>query len=337
MLSLLLLKFCYKIMKKRICFYINHNLTILAFMKIFTHETVFEIYEILKKELEDIAYNETVYFTIINPDINEEISSYIPFKGYKALTNLAEILFCKMTTPLILENNLVKIGFKKLNTHSSFHQSLENSSEKYGKDSLFATIHKNEEPTFAIPYIHALKLAKLQNKSRILNLGINSGDEFAIIEEVFKESSHIEFIGIDYCQSAINEAKKRFKDKPNFKFYAHDINALEELDLGKFNLIISIGTLQSSNLDFKLTFMNIVQNYLDKKGSLILGFPNCRWYDNEMIYGAKMPNYSFSEMTLLFKDVYYCKKYLQQKKFKVMLTGKEYLFLTANALTTKIN
>jgi hypothetical protein len=39
----------------------------------------------------------------------------------------------------------------------------------------------------------------------------------------------------------------------------------------------------------------------------------------------------------LYKDVYFCKKYLQQKKFKVTLTGKEYVFLTANAIATKIN
>lgn len=311
---------------------INHNLTILARMKTFTHETVYEIYEILKNELEGMSFHEILYFQIPNPDLKEEISFYQPFKGYKALTNLAEILFCTMTTPTIVENNGVKIGFKKLNTSKSFHGSLENSSEKYGQDSLFATIKKNEEPTFVVPYIHALKQAKLKNKCRILNLGINNGDEFAIIESVFKESKTIEFVGIDYCQSAINQAKERFQNKPNFKFYAHDINALEELNLAPFDLIISIGTLQSSNLDFKLTFMNIVQNYLDKKGSLILGFPNCRWYDNEMIYGAKMPNYSFSEMTLLFKDVYFCKKYLQQKKFKVTLTGKEYVFLTANSL-----
>ncbi|MFA6788409.1 MAG: methyltransferase domain-containing protein [Arcobacteraceae bacterium] len=301
-------------------------------MKIFTHETVYEIYEILKEEIALIDFNEIVYFDIINPDMKEEISFYIPFKGYKAVTNLAEILLCTMTTPLILENHKVRIGFKKLNTTNSFHASLENSSEKYGKDSLFATINKNAEPTFVVPYIHALKLARAEKKTRILNLGINSGDEFAVIEEVFNTIDTIEFVGIDYCQSAIEKAQERFKDKENFKFYAHDINTLEELNLGTFDLIISIGTLQSSNLDFKLTFMNLIQNYLDKKGSLILGFPNCRWCDNEMIYGAKMPNYSFSEMTLLFKDVYFCKKYLQQKKFKVTLTGKEYVFLTANSL-----
>ncbi|MGE4473070.1 MAG: methyltransferase, partial [Sulfuricurvum sp.] len=32
------------------------------------------------------------------------------------------------------------------------------------------------------------------------------------------------------------------------------------------------------------------------------------------------------------KDIYYCKKYLQQKKFRVTLTGKDYLFLTATKI-----
>lgn len=302
-------------------------------MRKFIHETHYTVYEILKKEIETIDVNETFYFDIINPDIQEDNL----FKSYKVLTNLAELLVCKMVTPEILPENMVRIGFKKLNTSNSFHNSNENSNEKYGIHSVFATINKNGEPTFVVPYIHALKRTNITQKKRVLNLGINSGDEFILISQHFNDINEIEFVGVDYSKSAIEKAKERFSDKTNFQFYAHDINTLEELNLGKFDLIISIGTLQSSNLDFKLTFMNIIQNYLDKQGSLILGFPNCRWVDGEMIYGAKMPNYSFSEMTLLYKDVYFCKKYLQQKKFKVTLTGKEYVFLTANAVATKIN
>ncbi|MFA7083519.1 MAG: methyltransferase domain-containing protein [Arcobacteraceae bacterium] len=302
-------------------------------MKTFTDETTYEIYESLKNSIEKIKFNEVIYFALPNFDSKDNITLQdLPIKGYKAVTNLAETLFCKMLTPEILLNNNIKIGFKKLDTTNSFHSSAEQTPEKYGKSSLFATLNKNSEPTFVVPYIHALKRVELEKKYRVLNLGINSGDEFEIISEVFKHIDNIEFIGIDYCQSAINEAKKRFEHKKNFTFYAHDINTLEELTLGKFDLIITIGTLQSSNLDFKLTFMSLIQNYLERTGSLILGFPNCRWVDGEMIYGAKMPNYSFSEMTLLYKDVYFCKKYLQQKKFKVTLTGKEYVFLTANAL-----
>ncbi|MDX9795847.1 MAG: methyltransferase domain-containing protein [Arcobacteraceae bacterium] len=305
-------------------------------MKTFINESMYEVYFILKNEIKKLNPNESIYFEIINPDIDANENEKKPiFKGYKALTNLAEILYCKMLTPKIITETNVQIRFKKLNTNVSFHINSDNNSEKYGKDSLFAGIKKNSEPSFVIPYIEALKRVQLEHKIRVLNLGINSGDEFEIITEVFNSINHIEFVGIDYCQSAIAEAKERFRNQENFKFYAHDINELESLKLGKFDLIITIGTLQSSNLDFKLTFMNLIQNYLHKEGALILGFPNCRWIDSEMIYGAKMPNYSFSEMTLLYKDVYFCKKYLQQKKFQVTLTGKEYVFLTATALASK--
>ena len=47
----------------------------------------------------------------------------------------------------------------------------------------------------------------------------------------------------------------------------------------------------------------LIQNYLEDKGSIILGFPNCRWINGEMIYGAKAANYSYSEQSVLYKDV----------------------------------
>ena len=86
-------------------------------------------------------------------------------------------------------------------------------------------------------------------------------------------------------------------------FLVHNINDLESLNLERFDLIISVGTLQSTSINFKLIFMSLIQNYLKKEGAMILGFPNCRWKDGEMIYGAKAKNYSFSEMSLLYKDV----------------------------------
>jgi len=127
-------------------------------------------------------------------------------------------------------------------------------------------------------------------------------------------------------------ACSRFKDNPNVSFQVGDINNLDKLGLDSYDLIISIGTLQSSGINFNEKFMEIVQNYLKKDGAMILGFPNCRWYDNEMVYGAKAKNYSFSEMSLLYKDVMFCKKYLQQKKFRVTITGKDYIFITATSI-----
>jgi hypothetical protein len=111
-----------------------------------------------------------------------------------------------------------------------------------------------------------------------------------------------------------------------------DINELESLYIGKFDLIITIGTLQSSNINFKERFMYIVQNHLNKDGAMILGFPNCRWIDGTIVYGAMAKNYPFSEMSLLIKDIHFCKKYLQQKKFRVMVMGREYIFLVARSI-----
>ena len=108
-----------------------------------------------------------------------------------------------------------------------------------------------------------------------------------------------------------------------------DINSLTSLNIGKFDMIVSIGTLQSSNINFNERFMSIYQNQLEKGGAIILGFPNCRWIDAEMVYGAIAPNYSFAEMSLVLKDIHFCKKYLQQKGYRVVVTGKDYLFLSA--------
>jgi hypothetical protein len=97
-------------------------------------------------------------------------------------------------------------------------------------------------------------------------------------------------------------------------------------------MLISIGTLQSSTINFKPFFMNLVQNYLTDNASIILAFPNSRWIDTQLIYGAKAPNYAMSEMSIVCNDIIFCKKYLQQKKYRVTITGKDYLFVCATKI-----
>jgi SAM-dependent methyltransferase len=283
----------------------------------------------------------SVEFEVLNPDtltgcyagkeVQIDEQTYI-YRGYKAWTDLAELLFCCMLTPRVVDEGIVCLSFEKLDLEESFHKS-EGAHEKYGVDSPFFQIHKNEEPAFLLPYKHALENVKIGTRRRVLDLGVNSGDEFALIKAISADGdySNTEFIGIDYSASAIAFAQKRFPEV-NVRFIEHDINRLDELELGRFDLIISIGTFQSPNIDFKPFFMSLVQNYLSPDGAIILGFPNCRWMGGEMIYGAKVPNYAYSEMGILYSDVIYCKKYLQQKKFRVTLTGKDYVFLTATKI-----
>ena len=307
----------------------------------FTKEAMLQVITTLNDNLDALDAKEIIEFEVLNPDfctstyagniVLLDDKEYV-YRGYKAWIDLAQILHCKMLTPFIESSNTVTIRYEKLNSDDSFHKSIVDKEEKYGTESIFSQIHKNEEPAFIAHYLKALQNANINKRIRVLNLGVNSGDEFEVIQKYATNFENLELIGIDYCSSAINAAKEKFKAFKNISFYTHDINDLSSLNLGEFDLIISIGTLQSSNLEFNPLFMSIVQNQLKRTGAMILGFPNCRWIDGEMIYGARVKNYPFSEMGLLYKDVIFCKKYLQQKKFRVTITGKDYIFLTATSI-----
>lgn len=244
-----------------------------------------------------------------------------------------------MLTPKPSGDN-IQVQFLKLDVDHSFHKRITAipAIEKYGEDSHFAKINKLEEPSFLLAYTHALQRINLPPNGRVLNIGINNGDEFEIMKSIWDADffNRLHLVGVDHCPSAINRAKKRFFNK-NTHFHIEDINNINTLNLGRFDALISIGTLQSPSIDFKKTFMSLIQNHLKKTGSVILGFPNCRWLDTEVVYGAKAPNYPYSEMSLLFKDAYFCKKYLQQHKYRVTLTGKNYIFLTATKIIPKNN
>ncbi len=309
-------------------------------MQNFSQTPLFIIVKELQKSLKTKTPKESISFIVLNPDIADstyngnfitlESERYI-YRGYKTWLDLAHTLQCKMLTPKLLDKDFVIIRYEKL-AQESFHKINADKEEKYGRESIFSTIHKNEEAGFLHYFMQALENVKLSSRKRILNLGINSGDEFELIKEMAENFSELELVGIDYCASAIETAREKFQKDENIKLLCADINHLNELNLEEFDLIISIGTLQSSNLEYNKLLMSIVQNQLSRKGAMILAWPNCRWIDGEMIYGAKMKNYSFSEMSNLYKDVNFAKKYLQQKKFRVTVTGKDYIFLTATSI-----
>lgn len=306
---------------------------------VFTSTSMQEILPILEKEL---AHHASVTFDVLNPDLydcyagnNISIDSvtYL-YRSYKNWVDLAELLMCKMQTPKENAYPLVTLCFKKLEKEDSFHlNTLGKKEEKYGVTSHFSQIHKMEESTFFYYYNQALDNVKISNKRRLLNLGINTGDEFNVIRNKLntKEYVKLDFVGVDHSNSAIAYAKSMFSED-NVTFYAEDINNLDNLKLGQFDLLISIGTLQSPSINFKPFFMKLVQEYLSEDAAIILGFPNSRWIGGEMIYGAKAPNYAMSEMSLVCNDIMFCKKYLQQKKYRVTITGNQYLFITATKI-----
>jgi len=305
-----------------------------------TNEPMFEILDIIKNLLDK---NKIVEVIIPNPDLGSSCYAGTTLKNgsihhsWRAWSDLATLLYTRMLTPEIISVNRVLLRLEKLNKIDSFHNNKDiKYEEKYGVESIFADINKNEEPAFIYAYSNALKQVDISSRDSVLDLGVNRGDEFVAIEKMLTKDrfKEIKLIGIDHSQSAISKAREIFQQQ-NIEFHCHNINNLEELNIPRVDLVISIGTLQSPNINFKTLFMSLIQNHLTPNGAIILGFPNSRWVDGEMIYGAKAPNYSFLEMSLIIKDIYFCKKYLQQHKFRVTITGKEYIFLTATKIKFK--
>ncbi len=293
-------------------------------MKQFRKESLLEITTWIEEELKT---KNLLSFIVPHPDLDNN-------RNFKTWIDLAELHFSKLLMPKQIDKNFIQLTFQKLNQANSFHTvNIEKKEEKYGTDSIFFNINKNEVPTFLHAYKKALEAVKIEKRKHVLNLGINKGDEFELIQELINKTTfeNIMFTGIDHSASALSYAKKRFP-KENVSFYQQDINAIKELNLKKSDLIISIGTLQSPSINYKPFLMSLVQEHLTTDGAFILGFPNSRWIDGELIYGAKAPNYPYSEMSLLFNDVIFAKKYLQQKKFRVTITGREYIFLTATKI-----
>jgi SAM-dependent methyltransferase len=295
-----------------------------------------EILPLLEEKLQN---EKSLSFDVLDPDLckgvyageKREIDAEVYCcRSLRTWMELAELLGCVMHVPQRSHAPLVRLTFEKIIDDSFHTDDITQLDEKYGSNSRFARIHKMEEAAFYYYYRQALWHALLEKRHSILDLGINRGDEFNVIRHLLPPETfdRMKLVGIDHSLSVTERAKSLFPEK-NVTFIKHDINTLDTLELGRFDLLISIGTLQSPGISFKPLLMHLVQHYLNSDSALILGFPNARWRGGEMVYGAKAAHYNFSEMGVVLEDLLFAKRYLQQKKYRVMITGKQYLFLTA--------
>ncbi len=291
-----------------------------------------------------------VEFDVVDPALGaglysgEEVrvgGQVVRVRGYRCWVDLAELLGCRMVVVSVSDRSgetpqgFVRLRFEALDPDGSFHdEASEDPTEKYGTASRYARINKLEEPSFVLGLEAALRRVDLAPRARVLDLGVNTGDELELLRRVTGDERFggLELVGVDHSASAVARAAERFGGD-RCHLVVHDINALSELDLGRFDLLLSVATLHSPSIhNPKQLFMQLMQAHLTPTGAVILGFPNCRWQGGEVLYGAQPPNYNHPELSVVLKDVDWCKRYLQQHSFRVTITGRHYLFLTATRI-----
>jgi hypothetical protein len=224
----------------------------------------------------------------------------------------------------------VALTFEPLGAEAAFHAGATSTlprPERYGADSAFARVRKLEDPGFLLPWLEALQRLQLPPEARVLDLGVNRGDELAAFGWLQPPREDLCFVGVDHSASALAEARTRFPD-PRHHFLEADLNALPA-QLGRFSLVVSVGTLQSPGVDDRALLRRLVQEHVAPRCALLLGFPNSRFRDGELVYGARVRNLREPDLSLLVKDLAFYRRYLHQHGFRTFLGGKYDLLLTA--------
>jgi SAM-dependent methyltransferase len=269
-------------------------------------------------------------FDVLDPDLGrgryageivEHAGVRYVHRPLRTWVDLAERLGMRLRTPRPIEPPLVRLTFEPLDPGTRLRPRAGDPTEKYGAESEFARISKLEDPGFVIDFEEALARIDLPAEPRVLDLGVNTGDELALLAGLRDAT----LVGIDHSVSAIAIARERF---PQAQLHVADLNALPALGLGRFDLVISIGTLQSPGVDDRELLRRVVQEHLAPHGAVTLGIPNCRYVDGEVEHGTRVVNRREPELGLLVKDVAFYRKYLQQHGREVFVTGKHYVLVT---------
>ncbi|GGS42784.1 methyltransferase type 12 [Deinococcus knuensis] len=194
----------------------------------------------------------------------------------------------------------------------------------YGPDGDWARVNKLEDPLFLATFVEALRRVNPPQGGRVLALGVNAGHELHALPLAFPDRT-FEVVGVDLDPAAAQAARERW---PQAVIHAADVNALPP-ELGRFDLILALSLLQSPGVTQDVLLATLRRHHLSPGGGLILGYPNARYRDGTLSYGARMRNYARPDLSLLAADVTNARRGLQKHGFKVFVTGKYEVLLTA--------
>ena len=283
---------------------------------IFRTESLLEIVERVEAAL---AVSDTVTFCVLDPDLGRgryagELVDGCVHRPWRVWLDLAERLGARMATPQAGPPPFVRVRLERLPPEAAPEPG--DATEKYGAGSRFSRIDKREDPGLLLDLRDALERVHLGPAPRVLDLGVNTGDELALLMSLARRlRDEATFVGIDHSPSALAAARGRFGE--NVELLEADVRALGSLGLGRFDLVLSIGTLQSPGADGPEVLRRVVQDHLTPTGAVIFGFPNCRYQGGELVHGARTRNFRHPELGLLAKDVAFNRRYLQQRHRKV--------------------
>lgn len=288
----------------------------------YTTEPMAEIFDRLRAELRE---QDEASLRVPDPDTGHLLGLYPGEVGpagvhrpYLTWTDLADLLDAHLLTPLP-EAPYVLLRFRRRPTATP-----DRSARRYAAGSEFGRLDKLEDPHFLHDLREALTRAALRPGARVLSLGVNSGRELAVLDQVYRGQA-LEVLGLDLEPSALEQAQARF---PDYRFQQRDVTAPGLADFGPFDVVLALSLLQSPGIVQEDLLRTLRGPLLAPAGTLILGFPNVRYRGGDPSYGARMLNFTRPDLSLLMRDVTHARRHLQRHGFTVYVTGKYEVLVT---------
>lgn len=254
-------------------------------------------------------------------------------RGWRAWFDLAEGVGYRLGTPLPLGAGRVLVRFVALGAEAPWHAGAgeRGDVDRYADPDGFGAVHKLEHPGFLVPLLGALELTAPPDGGRVLALGCHRGDELAALSLLEPAPGSLELVGLDASEAVLSEARRRLPEARFVHARLHRDEPDQGLprDLGRFDLVIAVALLQSPDLDGSALLRQLVQHHLHERGALVVGLPNSRFRDGEVVWGARTRNYRAVDLSLVVRDLAAYRRYLAQHGFTTHVGGRYDLLLSA--------
>lgn len=287
----------------------------------FTHEPLPVILPALRAVL---AGTGEVAFTVPDPDLGlglyaGEATPHGLHRPWPVWTDLADLLGAHLLTPERAGEGRVRLRLR------AWADAPEPDAGGYGAGGDWARVDKLEDPVFLFTLVEALRRVGPPAGGRVLALGVNRGRELDALGLAFPGRA-LEIVGADVDASALGAARARH---PGGAFLELDVTSLPRPELGRFDLVLALSLLQSPGIRQDVLLAALRRHHLTPAGGLVLGYPNARYRDGSLSYGARLRNFARPDLSLLAADVTEARRGLQKAGFKVFVTGKYEVLVTA--------